>query len=231
MPQCNVHSGNIHATAARHRDCRALRPRKRARAVPDRFAPAAPESASPPPKRRSRGPGPATAAEERAASSDEEMPDAAEGEPGIPFALLESAHAEAAALGDTGDEPLPNEMGSPDAFDADGFPLALADKVPRRQRSETGPRRWGAKGLATSTTRATGVPAALRLAFEWDRLAFEWDATGREARLAPLELPPAAGEYTLRLTAAFACSAACLGSDAEGPLGPGPSGPEAGPSD
>eukprot|EP00741_Cyanophora_paradoxa_P021204 tig00000237_g20465.t1 len=55
------------------------------------------------------------------------------------------------------------------------------------------------------------APAALRL-------AFEWDGAGREARLAPLELPPAAGEYTLRLTAAFARSAACLGSDAEGPL-------------
>eukprot|EP00741_Cyanophora_paradoxa_P020574 tig00000227_g19860.t1 len=118
--------------------------RKRARAAPERFAPPAPESVSPPPKRRE--PGPAPAVEEREAPSDAEMPDAPEGDLGAPAALLEDAHAEAEASGEIDDESLPEGPVPSDACDADGFPLALAERVPKR--SETGPRRWGAKGFA-----------------------------------------------------------------------------------
>eukprot|EP00741_Cyanophora_paradoxa_P000453 tig00000405_g441.t1 len=118
--------------------------RKRARAAPERFAPPAPESVSPPPKRRE--PGPAPVVEERESPSDAEMPDAPEGDLGAPAALLEDAHAEAEASGEIADESLPEGPVPSDACDADGFPLALAERVPKR--SETGPRRWGAKGFA-----------------------------------------------------------------------------------
>eukprot|EP00741_Cyanophora_paradoxa_P023183 tig00021572_g22391.t1 len=96
------------------------------------------------PKRRE--PGPAPAVEEREAPSDAEMPDAPEGDLGAPAALLEDAHAEAEASGEIDDESLPEGPVPSDACDADGFPLALAERVPKR--SETGPRRWGAKGFA-----------------------------------------------------------------------------------
>eukprot|EP00741_Cyanophora_paradoxa_P013466 tig00020689_g13004.t1 len=72
--------------------------------------------------------------------------DAPEGDLGAPAALLEDAHAEAEASGEIDDESLPEGPVPSDACDADGFPLALAERVPKR--SETGPRRWGAKGFA-----------------------------------------------------------------------------------
>eukprot|EP00741_Cyanophora_paradoxa_P014192 tig00020754_g13695.t1 len=111
-----------------------------------------PQSASRLPRQsRSRRPettraGPAPAVEEREAPSDAEMPDAPEGDLGAPAALLEDAHAEAEASGEIDDESLPEGPVPSDACDADGFPLALAERVPKR--SETGPRRWGAKGFA-----------------------------------------------------------------------------------
>eukprot|EP00741_Cyanophora_paradoxa_P002997 tig00000658_g2909.t1 len=116
--------------------------RKRARAVPERFAPRAPESPSPPPAKRDRRPATGPGA---GSDSDVDMPDApADNEDGAPPALLESAHAEAAAA-DSESEVSPEA--EPDAeCDADGFPLALLGKLP--PRAETGPRRWDRRGFA-----------------------------------------------------------------------------------
>eukprot|EP00741_Cyanophora_paradoxa_P015154 tig00020849_g14625.t1 len=116
--------------------------RKRARAVPERFAPRAPESPSPPPAKRDRRP---TTGPGAGSDSDVDMPDApTDNEDGAPPALLESAHAEAAAADSELEVSPEAELDA--ECDADGFPLTLLGKLP--PRAETGPRRWDRRGFA-----------------------------------------------------------------------------------
>eukprot|EP00741_Cyanophora_paradoxa_P021588 tig00021366_g20838.t1 len=72
--------------------------RKRTRTAPERFAPQAPGSPSPPPAKRDRRPAAGSRDPDASSDSDSPMPDAlADGDDGVPPSLLENAHAEAAA--------------------------------------------------------------------------------------------------------------------------------------